>query len=895
MQDGVTIPLQIVDTNGSATLTRIMQQYERMYASQKRMLAEGERGARGMAASYNLAATAIEKSGHAATNVATKLASSMQGAIRTTATWTSAIAGLGGGAGLGLLLRQGIKLNDEMQRYRITLTTVMHSQARANGQIAWLLRYAEQTPFKIHGLVESSTQLEAFAVNSRKWLPLIGDLASAFGGTNEQVTELVEAVGKLKSGLSGIAFRTFRRFGISHEDFERQGATFDKGGELTSNVEDAMQILENIINERFGGMMGRMRGIYTQVMSNIADVSTNVLRETTHPLFEAFSSDLSDLLTKLEAMRNDGSLAVLTDRAGNGLVDLYASMKSGVDKNLLTPFMEGASISTILGDMFEKVKPEAEQFIVWFATKVGEGIVEAIKLAMANPTLAGAAAAYQFGPSAVNAGGTTLTALASYLGLRSVAASIGGSGAVGTAGAGGIGAALMQTLGLTGGFATAGYGLASLTDSIGGVFGGEGPSWWNPLGRFGASLNSSNSDINAYRAMMERNQAFLANRPQRIASETDNRSWISSISEKLFGNNEERFDSAFLSRVRLSGDESRGILDHVNQLSAVASGNTSDGLRRLSESAEGLASKLLDVDGRLEDSTRRMPLFNERIREMYSSMRATTDAMTRREMSPANALDNIMGAYRNIERGRLDAAMAEQERVILEAKARQSGIKGNQNFVGKYLEMMGADEKGAEKFLAGPEYSNNPSIAAKMVSDYLEAFKIRQIFDRTGTGGGASSELLGRLGYTGLIPEKLSNQTALDDLIKSANSTGNFNEAQIQAFRQAFSQRGGLELNTDAVRRQLDEVMQNFSLFSEDDRKQLDEITSAFPQAVIESFREGAEAAAVEIRSRLGVTLNDQMDALIVAAIDGAAEAIRRAGKRNAGTDWAADSFGSGN
>ena len=216
MSDGVRIPIEITESGAISSMTRMMQQSQRMHDQQRRMLSEGERGAHRMASAYNVASAAIEKTGHAATSVATRLPASMQGAINTTLRWGAAISGLSGGAGgagMGLLIRQGIKLNDEMQRYRITLTTVMHSQAQANAQIAWLLRYAEQTPFQVHGLVEASTHLESFAVNSRKWLPLIGDLASAFGGTNEQVSELVEGIGKLRSGLSGVAFRTFRRFG----------------------------------------------------------------------------------------------------------------------------------------------------------------------------------------------------------------------------------------------------------------------------------------------------------------------------------------------------------------------------------------------------------------------------------------------------------------------------------------------------------------------------------------------------------------------------------------------------------------------------------------------------------------------------------------------------------
>lgn len=918
MPDGVTIPLEIVDTNGSTALTRMMQQSQRMHEQQRRMLSEGERGAKGMASAYNVASAAIEKSGHAATSVATRLTASMQGAINTTLRWGAAMSGLSGGAGgagMGLLIRQGIRLNDEMQRYRITLTTVMHSQAQANAQISWMLRYAEQTPFQVHGLVEASTMLESFAINSRKWIPLVGDLASAFGGTNEQVSELVEAVGKLRSGLSGVAFRTFRRFGISHEDFERRGATFDKGGELTSDTDDAMNILEEIIQDRFGGMMERMRGTYTQVMSNIADVGTNVLRETVSPLFQEVTKDAGAFLAKLEEMRGDGTMAMLTDWTGNGLANLYGGIKSAVNSNIIQPFMEGQSASDIIGNMLEGAKPYAAKFIGWFGESLGAAVVGGISLAMQNPKTAAAIGAYYMAPSIVSAGGSAFTGLAAYMGMRGIAGSIGGIAA------GSEIAALARTpltsLGLPafGGGADAAYMLSQMAnkpvassglpfaglaasatthgallaaaiaassmavDSVAGVITGNGPSDWNVGGDIGKWVSSK---LNPSGDFVETRNYDREAFERQYNEERDKQT---------------RFRLGFAQKSGGLGDELLGTMNAAMRLPEIARSNTADGMRRLAESADVFAARLMDVEERLQSSTDKMPRYGQRIGELYSSIHRIGDELGSRKLDPREAETSLRGYEHQLAKARLEQYTAMQEGVMLDIKAQQAGIKGNRDFVGRYNELMGGDEKQQQAFLTGPSWTEGPAIAAKMVDDYMRASEIRSMFELTDrrSGGLTTAEELTRLSYTGLIPDDLTKQTAMEEMLRSAESTGNYSPEQLNRFREQFQANGGLRVNVEEAVRKFEELEKNFRLVREEDVKAIKDVSDTFSTAIVDAHERGITSAAAGLENELEMVLTSGLKKIVETAITEFNKKLREEAKKNKTSDFGPDSHGSGN
>ena len=146
-----------------------------------------------------------------------------------------------------------------------------------------------------------------------------------------------------------------------------------------------------------------------------------------------------------------------------------------------------------------------------------------------------------------------------------------------------------------------------------------------------------------------------------------------------------------------------------------------------------------------------------------------------------------------------------------------------------------------------------------------------------------------------MIPETLSKKTAMEEMISSAASTGQFSEDQLDRFRKQFMARGGLELNVENVKRQLEQITEDFKLFSDEDRKNLESVLEPFPDAVISAFEAGAEATAERLSKDLGVTLGGKLSELVEAVVANTITAIRRAGRNNSQTDFSGDAMGTGN
>lgn len=120
-------------------------------------------------------------------------------------------------------------------------------------------------------LAEGATKLEASGLLVERWLPMVADLAGAFGGTQEKIIGVSEALAKLASGSSGEALERLRDFAITRTALEVEGIEFDGGGSLKSSIEDTLLAVETIAKEKFGNIGEFMNGTFEQRFSNLGD------------------------------------------------------------------------------------------------------------------------------------------------------------------------------------------------------------------------------------------------------------------------------------------------------------------------------------------------------------------------------------------------------------------------------------------------------------------------------------------------------------------------------------------------------------------------------------------------------------------------------------------------
>jgi hypothetical protein len=176
---------------------------------------------------------------------------------------TVGIASLGG---------QVVKQAGEFEQLQARMLSVAKTAEGASAAFQNAIELASNSPFDVKGVVAATVQLEAFGQRSKELLPLVGNLAAAFG---KPIEEGAQVLGKAFSGsLEG--FESLRNtYGISTALLVRYGATMAKTGGIAvstaSDLQKARQALTQIIQTRYGDAMERQSRTLFGAFSNLED------------------------------------------------------------------------------------------------------------------------------------------------------------------------------------------------------------------------------------------------------------------------------------------------------------------------------------------------------------------------------------------------------------------------------------------------------------------------------------------------------------------------------------------------------------------------------------------------------------------------------------------------
>lgn len=666
MSDDVRIKVEILDqfTN---ELRNLASQYQALGRQQDQFHRKGQDGARKLSDEQRRLQQSVAQLETRFTSFGERTGRMLQGLIGTTTRWTLYVGGATVGA-VTLLAREGIRLNTEFEKYRLTLETVQRSQAKANATMAWMLEFAKRTPFEIEGLAEATTQLEALGVSARKWLPLIGDMAAALGGGREEINQLVQAVGMLNAGNTGQAMRSFRRFGVTQQDFERQGIRFSKTGELTSSAQDAMTALEAIINSRFSGLMERLSGTFAGVMSNIKDTATQTLMGVLGPAFETAAKEAKGFLGVLEELGESGGMELLTNRLGKQLDDAFKSAIEFAKTNIFRPLESGAGFGDIAKNIFDQAKGPAAEFAVWFAGKLADGIIGAVT------TLATSAegrkalyvyAGFQALPLAMGAAGGMLGKGVGRLWYGSAAEAAGGA-AAGSVGARVAGPLARGARGLLAGASKLAMSLLAIDSLIdaGRTLAGKQTKYTGAGEWLGEAYGTH---VLGYDPQ-----------PTAIADGAPKLPMLNKHEETMFAGIEK-----FKSIAAGMKHEYAGLAETIDGFGKSASAAALEGMKPLRERADELIRPLLTLDQQIGRVDKRLAEFADKDLGLLSKF----DAARR-----GGDHKTLMGLAPEFQRVRGDQALALMDRATLEYRKQQAVIQRNQSMLGQYASITGGGD-----------------------------------------------------------------------------------------------------------------------------------------------------------------------------------------------------------
>jgi hypothetical protein len=163
----------------------------------------------------------------------------------------TAVAGLIGGVGLGLLVRNVIQVNAKFQTLKSSLKTVTGGTKQAAKAFKLIEKFAATTPFNLDQVVEGFIKLKALGLDpSEEALRSYGNTASAMG---KSLNQMIEAVADASTG----EFERLKEFGIKARNegdtiaFTFQGVTT----RVKNNAEAIEGYLKSIGDVQFGTAM----------------------------------------------------------------------------------------------------------------------------------------------------------------------------------------------------------------------------------------------------------------------------------------------------------------------------------------------------------------------------------------------------------------------------------------------------------------------------------------------------------------------------------------------------------------------------------------------------------------------------------------------------------------
>lgn len=245
-------------------------------------LAKAERNTKSFAFKSNKAIGKLEKS----FNKTAKEASEMTDKLSKMAVGAAALAGV---AALGAIAKGTISTGVAFQRFGVQLETIEGSSEKARKAMEWISEFAATTPYELADVTDAFTKMRAYGLDAIKYLPVLGDTASAMG---KDLNAAVEAMADAVTG----EFERLKEFGVKTS---QQG---DKVAFKWSENGQDMQVTANKtasgISEALVGIFDRFEGGMEKQSKTLAGTWSNLMDTIAAVENKIFTSGVGDELTK---------------------------------------------------------------------------------------------------------------------------------------------------------------------------------------------------------------------------------------------------------------------------------------------------------------------------------------------------------------------------------------------------------------------------------------------------------------------------------------------------------------------------------------------------------------------------------------------------------------------
>ena len=278
------------------------------------------------------------------------------------------------GLAIGAFVRQIFTAAATMERFEMQLKTLTGSGAKAKQIMAELQEVNKKSPFELPELVQASTKLKAYGVETENLVDMTERLGKISAGTRSDIGGIALAYGQAlaKGKLMGEELRQFMERGVPvREELERMtgitGEAFDEAmrkGKFTSDM--LTEAIKNMTGEtgKFGDAFANTANSLDTKLSNMQDAffrASAALGKAFEPVFKWLLDSLTAIFNYFIKMM-DGiqrNLNAIGDRlkAGQNTSERLKEMGyTGSRKRFMKPGLQ----SDIYNEEFDKLQKARE-------------------------------------------------------------------------------------------------------------------------------------------------------------------------------------------------------------------------------------------------------------------------------------------------------------------------------------------------------------------------------------------------------------------------------------------------------------------------------------------------------------------------------------------------------
>ena len=282
------------------------------------------------------------------------------------------------------LTRELVTGNAQFETYNTRFEVLLRSATLARERMQELEEFGRTTPFELPGVVAADVILQSFGLHAldaaerygrsgQEIRRIAGDTASGVGASME---EMAGYIGRFSAGATGEAIMRFQELGVTtRREMEAMGLEFSKAGELLTPVDEAMTVLLDILDQKFGGMMDKQSSTFEGMLSNIQDWIGSAKRYLGEPIFAFLKQEMASLLQLLESPRAAQALTILRNLFAAAFGGIAAVVKAGLQiaSQVFTGWQRGTGrdMDTMAANSFEWGKNIVVQLARGMAAAIG--------------------------------------------------------------------------------------------------------------------------------------------------------------------------------------------------------------------------------------------------------------------------------------------------------------------------------------------------------------------------------------------------------------------------------------------------------------------------------------------------------------------------------------------